>query len=127
MMNQPIQFKTAILAKGKGFPYDKESLVPFNNLGVDYLSVACYDEYGKDIRPKIYNHRNTHYIKASQTWLQSWLRKKAIKVFVEPYCYGYKWRLYHSNMAEGEHGFILYETWEEALEAGLLKGLEFVL
>lgn len=63
----------------------------------------------------------------SQTQLQSWLREvHDIKVFVEPYCTGYKWRLYHSNMSEGEHGFRPHDTWENALEEGLLIGLNLI-
>lgn len=63
----------------------------------------------------------------TQAAVQRYLREKHdIKMFVEPFITGYRWRIYYDNMSEGLHGYTNYQTWEAAMEAGIIESLELL-
>lgn len=67
-----ISFKTAKLAKEKGFSW--KNIEYTNNAGsIGYRQ--CYNYKGQLILPKIYNPNNVHYPACNQSLLQKWFRE----------------------------------------------------
>ena len=116
MKEKRIEFETAKLANSKGFnieTYELDYMVDGNNAGMQGACVSC-----------------TTYIKCStQKLLQKWLREN---YDVQVYC------VPNDNVAEVWHYKIdktykrldtlsqHYQSYEEALEAGLREGLKLI-
>lgn len=133
-MEEPIILpETAKLAKSKGFHWKQILLtvIPFKVIpGV--RGIKCYNEEGKLIAPKFYNSKNTHYPAPTQSLLAKWLRdvhNLHIDIRVNLISKG-KYFLYimenkkpfHTKLSSNTY----YNTYEEAMEAGLLESLKLI-
>ena len=131
-----ISFKTAKLAKKKGFNKkvlfsyeysDKKSFLYCG--GVLYNSSKNKYGYTENLEYNLYNH-NSHkklkvYSAPSQSLLQKWLREKHnIEVYIIPWIYNNKTVYDFFVNYEGESR--AYSTYELALESGLLEGLKLI-
>lgn len=139
-----ISFKTAKLAKKKGFNKkvlfsyeysDKKSFLYCG--GVLYNSSKNKYGYTENLEYNLYNH-NSHkklkvYSAPSQSKLQAWLRKKHnIHITIT-----YDWHLFDVNIMSMQSNVSLessltgitphkFTTYEDALEAGLIEGLKLI-
>lgn len=120
MKDQLISFETAILAKEKGFNiiqrYGTES--------------SLYDKDGKHIYYSnygfMYSGLSDGYISApTQTLLQRWLREEHnVIVLVDVFLGKFICKVNNIIVTNNRTGDILkYDTYEKALEIGLIKGL----
>lgn len=130
MMNEErITFKTACLAKEKGFGNqvrEDGTDKPFFPKRVPYEQ--CFNvNTGKLITPKTYNPKNPHALAPTQTVLQKWLREAhKIYVLVDMGTY----RDYHWKYFDDKNPFTYskgtFESYEKALEAGLYQALKLL-
>jgi hypothetical protein len=131
-----ISFKTAKLAKEKGFNKkvlfsyeysDKKSFLYCG--GVLYNSSKNKYGYTENLEYNLYNH-NSHkklkvYSAPSQSKLQAWLREKHnIEVYIIPWVYNNKTVYDFFVNYEGES--MAYSTYELALETSLIEGLKHI-
>jgi len=141
MKEQRITFKTAKLAKEKGFhwrtlqkgdpPYTGTlpRLIVSEGPGEEHNN-PCFSENGKEITPKYYEPRNPHYPRPTQSLLQKWLREKhGIHVLAGPIREG-KWDYFICNLVGiniGEDSEDSnYSTYEECFEAVLYEALKLI-
>lgn len=119
MREDYIEFKTAKLAKEKGFEQTGDRLYGINT---------------RDNKPHYWtNHRYTptkdEYVAPTQTLLQKWLRTKEIFVYVIPEDHGsFRYEFFDEGASyfpePSDH--VYFDTWEEALEDGLQKALKLI-
>jgi hypothetical protein len=143
MQEKIISFKTAKLAKEVGFNKkvlfsyeysDKKSFLYCG--GILYKSAKLYG-YIQNIGYDLYNY-NSHkklneYSAPTQSELQAWIRKKHnIHISVNPYNNTNQYSVHVYNIILSEENNLDYEfnetynSYEEALEQGLLKALKFI-
>lgn len=135
MTEQYITFETAKIAKEKHYIDGNRMSKPFSKLGYANCSPS-YNEKGELWNRKFYNPTNNHYLAPIQSKLQKWLRDvHKIHIIIIPTVCGY-WtykivdiqldpsnkiiRPPHSTLASA----IDYDTYEEALEEGLIEALK---
>jgi hypothetical protein len=128
MEEQIISFETAVLAKEKGF--EKESFDYYSEKG-ELLYDNEFNSYGAFQGTKLGN-----YIDApTQSLLQKWLREKynigVMLFFSANYKYGYYIHNMKSNYIHEDTKYRLYHkgdinTYEEALEKGLIEALKLI-
>ena len=127
-----VKFKTAQLAKEKGFNLpcytcynNKEKLEPTYELNC----IGCeggidFDEFFRDYNntPSLEAYLKSELISApTQSELQTWLRDKFnLKVLVD-WGYGYEYKIVNFFKADGT-----YNSYEEALEEGLFEALKLI-
>jgi hypothetical protein len=129
MKDKLISFKTAKLAKEKGF--DEECGDFFE---IDNESNILSSSHGLAV---IKRNNIKHFISApTQSLLQKWLREK-YHIVVQPMFIGgltkaTSWYdfIYYSNLTDGEDDKkivdLKYKTYEEALEKGLQEALKLI-
>lgn len=137
MREQIINFETAIVAKEKGLPQihglkvyserlehtldcGRGGEVFFENLPPRLL----------DIKPKEEEFEKIHCVAPTQSELQRWLRE-VHEIYVIPpvdiETKKYSWELYNFSTNESKtSGWSEFETYEEALELGLIEGLKLI-
>ena len=144
MEEKLISYKIAKLAKEKKFnkkvffSYEcREKQTPILCCG-GYYGKKSFNYYGDEILRKyeLYNYNSRKnsisYSAPTQTLLQKWLREKHnIDVFVLPVRYtGYLEIGYYTYSIKGEQPVgkekYKFDTWEEALEVALEKGLKLI-
>ena len=156
MTEELISYKTAILAKKKGFCSFAEEQLKYNDCIVNEAYIEGklkYDEDGFRIKNLVYENnsitptegkytRNSLVEACSQSLLQRWLREEhKIYVMVEPVLEGgistklYKQTnvIYELNVFTHDDNVeiskaeqVKYNTYEKCLEAGLLGGLKLI-
>ena len=142
MKDELISFETAKLAKEKGFD------VPVR-YGVYGVKMKLTEDYGSSRNPRQidinWNSKNKQQDRSqatsvpTQSLLQKWLREvHGIQLAVghndEDYYVGtIKRKLYYDNKEQyvykrikGDKKYVNYDTYEQALEVGLLEGLKVI-
>ena len=125
MKEQLVNFKTAKLAKEKGFDliYQCGEISSLYSETGEHHNYHNYGMMGSGL--------NENYISApTQSLLQKWLREKhEMCVWCMPHIFEYTFCFqvfYQQKKATTNHACIQYKTYEEALEAGLQKALEMI-
>ena len=127
-----ISFETAVLAKEKGF--NIATVYGYDNNGSlkEYFTYASYSPGEPEIRIEDFICK-WEYQAPTQGLLQKWLREvHNIYLTVIPVGdSGYELRYWYYSILgvyckDGQHGINRFQTYEEALEAGLLKALKLV-
>lgn len=125
MQEQLILFETAKLAKEKGFKVN-------NSEDFYFYNEKHYPEY-----PRRFEYLRVGYdddlIAPTQSLLQKWLREKHNIIVISDLVTGfsdstYSWNIYTKNNIWSLTGFTakVYDSYEEALEAGLLEALKLI-
>ena len=140
-----ITFATSTLAKEKGFHYFQLNFMdPKNSIpGIDPERNHCFDESGKEICPKMYNERNPHFPRPTQTMLRNWLREvHNLHVVITPEFYrdgiNYNYQVLEydpkgKDGCVGERSSMMYGDNHEypqehlAIEAGIHHALTFII
>jgi len=122
MNEQLIEFETAKLAKEKGFN------IPCD--GRWWIEPASSWKFSKQGAVKCNNSSDDSIARPTQSLLQKWLREvHNIDVYVQPVRFtGYIEIGYYTYSVMGEIPVknYRYNSWEEALEVGLLEGLRLI-
>ena len=127
MEEQLISFEMAKLAKAKGFDIRMLNIYPMEDFFGDYktgeLSFMLEESFDEDFAWE----KGYFAYAPTQSLLQKWLREeKDIFVLVEYHKIGF----IHTILSEKGPSVVktkLFNTYEEALEAGLKKALELIL
>lgn len=115
-----IKFKTAVLAKEKGFYWD--CIYYFNSEGAQYYEFNINNENSREFTA------DAIYTAPEQELLKRWLRETH-NIFVEvspTFSSGEKIPNNYDVLAFGKHLELIFNTYELALEAGLQYGLGLV-
>jgi len=122
MEEQLIEFETAKLAKEKGFK------IPCD--GRWWIEPASDWKFSKQGAVKCNNSSDDSIARPTQSLLQKWLREvHNIDVYAQPVRFtGYIEIGYYTYSVMGEIPVknYRYNSWEEALEVGLLEGLKLI-
>lgn len=122
MKEKLINFKTAKLAKEKGFD------IPCN---LKYFEDVNGDFEKATYKDSVHDHVKTIYNRPTQSLLQKWLREvHNIHINISDLHLSKGWRQQVYNMEKGHYkgaaaGFN-YETYEKALEIGLQNALKLI-
>lgn len=124
MVDQLINYKTAELAKEKGFNESTYSNCWIKTLDGDIL-------HNSDSQDCVEHDRcETYMMQPTQTHLQKWLRDKFnIHICVCAYCEGYSFEISSTPKTFMDDLFSKrnrYETYEKALNEGLLEALKLI-
>lgn len=130
MQDQLIEFNTAKLAKEKGLCHYFEKIK-----GTEYIS-AFYSENGIDYEELEFQQKDCtiedRYFRPTQSLLQRWLRE-VHKIYVTlqhwngvPHTYKYIVNYCNEDKLNQTIFSNHYDTYEEALEQGLLEGLYLI-
>jgi hypothetical protein len=123
-----ISLATAKLAKEKGVTWGF-----FRNkyTGAELAYSTCYNADGKIINPKGYRSNNPHFPCPTQSLLQKWLRDEHnwhIMVYPSDFINDPAKILYKYTIPNIDyHSELEFESYEEALEAGLQEALKGIL
>jgi hypothetical protein len=134
MEEQLISFNTAKLAKEKGFNIDTVTLAFINYYSESFKGDRKYviTVYSRGV----YYGDNPIYLAPTQSLLQRWLRDSySIHLYIVPYGGGKGWCI--ANIRDVEFDTLLYParknfreviyiTYEQALEAGLIEALKLI-
>lgn len=136
MKEQLVNFETAKLAKEKGF--DEETYAFYNSAKdlINPLQSHKGNEHVNHIILSKYNSSKAYdsltrkdatiYAAPTQSLLKKWLRDvHNIIVFVNPYPTTYSWVMQYNNRKDKTVGD-LYNSYETALEEGLIEGLKII-
>lgn len=126
MKEQLISYETAVLAKEKGFDWESEKFY------IPETGKICNMDAFIDIAKNL-----TYTVSApTQSLLQKWLRdEKNIHISVDHFwdwddfsnlVYRNKEEKMHQIFSKRDGDYISYETYEEALEAGLQEALKLI-
>lgn len=143
MKEQIVSYKTAVLAKSKGFNVlckerwtDQYGLCGYFEeymIGIHYdkSNVPIRDTYLED--PEItFFEKNENWYAPSQALLHKWLRGQGIGLFVKPSNKAMPWNgRYKIELLGKDRQFryvvpVDYPTYEEALEEGLIEALKLL-
>ncbi len=120
-----IKFKTAILAKEKGININyHRTYITKEKFPNDKIGGLCYESYDNQIPNRVGA--------LSQSLVQKWLREvHNIEVYVVPYSLDLKKMIggrgyYEVIVEKAVTTWSEYETYEEALEKGLLEALKLI-
>ena len=122
MIEQPITFETAKLAKEKGFREFTDDFYENKNKVIDSILA----------RPNSYDNSNFRFIKCTQSLLQKWLRDvHNIECYIIPVFVGYDYQTYSffvekKDYHDEELSELDFKTYEEALEKGLQEALKLI-
>lgn len=141
MKEKLVEFKTAQLAKEKGFDWETHRFYehPFNKLNLDFVSSGINDEYwgdylfhnwNKGVKP--WKPFKECVSAPSQALLQTWLRDvHDIILLVE--CFldendnlKYEYALYSDLITESSEDDVISDTYPGALEQGLYNALKLI-
>jgi len=134
MDNQLITFEAAILAKEKGF--DGLCYDAYNSKGMLNSNGWCeyIDDADTEFPISSKNLKDLDMLAPTQSHLQKWLREKH-DIFVRVYFsafsserifYGFEYNFTWCANEEWTKDEGIYDTYEEALEAGLINALKLI-
>lgn len=137
-LDERIKFDTAKLARRKGFLWMHMSSIDDESIkfsGIKGHDTSCYNEEGEEINPKLFNLKNPHYPRPTQTMMLRWLREikgifisSEIDLTMEPkFCYRiFKYEEYRMiNLIENDFSDLFY-TPEQAYEDAILTALNYL-
>jgi hypothetical protein len=125
---QLIEFETAKLAAEKGLKRRGELIKEGQTLKINLDGIkcnTCFNLQGNPTTPK-YVHNDQQYVRPTQSLLQKWLREKHdIEIYVRSSVDLYNKKYWTTFLPNGclENK---NNTYEEALEFGLQKGLKLI-
>lgn len=128
MEEQLIEFETAKLAAEKGLKRRGELIKEGQTLKINLDGIkcnTCFNLQGNPTTPK-YVHNDQQYVRPTQSLLQKWLREKHdIEIYVRSSVDLYNKKYWTTFLPNGclENK---NNTYEEALEFGLQKGLKLI-
>lgn len=128
MEEQLIEFETAKLAAEKGLRRRGELIKEGQTLKINLDGIkcnTCFNLQGNPTTPK-YVHNDQQYVRPTQSLLQKWLREKHdIEIYVRSSVDLYNKKYWTTFLPNGclENK---NNTYEEALEFGLQKGLKLI-
>ena len=126
MKERLILFETAKLALKKGFRFTHMLEDSYESICHVYNESGCLCKY-VNYEPDFYTVTYPDIPAATQSMLQAWLREEhGIIVFVAPIVPECK-EFGFTIVPETETSLGFYKTYEDALEAGLLKALTLIL